>query len=138
MTSDQNNAMTNHGFKMPRLSRRTMLGRAGAIGVGAAATGGFVRPGRGRAQEKVQIRLATWAGQEEAAELQLVIDQINQTATAFEIVSEPNPADYAVKLQTTIAGGTAADLFWLSQENRSSPGSSVKVLQARTLRQSAA
>ncbi len=99
------------------MTRRTILGRAAAIGVGAAAAGSLARPGRGQAQGKVQIRLATWAGQEEAAELQLVIDQINLASTTFEIVSEPNPADYPVKLQTTIAGGTAADLFWLSQEN---------------------
>jgi len=41
---------------------------------------------------------------------------VNQAATAFEIVSEPNPADYYTRLQTTISGGNAADLFWLSQE----------------------
>lgn len=68
------------------------------------------------AAEKVTIRLATWAGVEEAKELQAVIDKINQAATTFEIVSEPAPADYYTKLQTTLAGGTAADLFWLSQE----------------------
>jgi multiple sugar transport system substrate-binding protein len=64
----------------------------------------------------VQVRLATWAGVDEAKELQGVVDKVNQAATTFEIVSEPNPADYYTKLQTTLAGGTAADLFWLSQE----------------------
>ncbi|HEY1342268.1 MAG TPA: extracellular solute-binding protein, partial [Bryobacteraceae bacterium] len=39
------------------------------------------------------------------------------SATTFEIVSEPSPGgEYYTKLQTTLAGGTAADLFWLSQE----------------------
>lgn len=66
--------------------------------------------------EKVQIRLATWAGVDEAKELQGVIDKVNAAATTFEIISEPSPADYYTKLQTTLAGGTAADLFWLSQE----------------------
>ena len=66
--------------------------------------------------EKVQIRLATWAGVDEAKELQGVIDKVNAAATTFQIVSEPSPADYYTKLQTTLAGGTAADLFWLSQE----------------------
>lgn len=72
----------------------------------AAASGG----------PKVQIRLATWAGVDEAKELQGVIDKINASATTFQIVSEPSPADYYTKLQTTLAGGTGADLFWLSQE----------------------
>ncbi len=97
------------------LTRRAVLG--GAAGIGAVAAAGPFFHRRAGAQDKATIRLATWAGQEEAAELQLVIDRVNQAATTFEIVSEPNPADYAVKLQTTIAGGTAADLFWISQEN---------------------
>ena len=36
--------------------------------------------------------------------------------TEFEIVHEPAPADYYTKLQTGLAGGTGADLIWLSQE----------------------
>jgi multiple sugar transport system substrate-binding protein len=97
-----------------RGTRRSML--RGAAGAGAVlATGPFFLR-RTSAQEKTQIRLATWAGADEAAELQTVLDKVNAEATTFEIVSEPTPADYYVKLQTTIAGGTAADLYWLSQE----------------------
>lgn len=66
--------------------------------------------------EKVRIRLATWAGVEEAKELQAVIDKVNAQATNYEIVHEPQPADYYTKIQTNLAGGTAADLLWLSQE----------------------
>jgi multiple sugar transport system substrate-binding protein len=69
-----------------------------------------------RGGEKVKIRLATWAGVDEAKELQAVIDTINAKATSFEIVQEAQPADYYTKLQTNLAGGTAADLLWLSQE----------------------
>jgi multiple sugar transport system substrate-binding protein len=116
MARDAQNPRLVEQLRSGGMNRRTVLGRAAALGVGAAAVGPFVHR-RASAQEKVQIRLATWAGQEEAAELQLVIDEINQASTTFEIVSEPSPADYAVKLQTTIAGGTVADLFWLSQEN---------------------
>jgi len=65
---------------------------------------------------KVKIRLATWAGVEEAKELQAVIDKVNAAATTYEIVHEPQPADYYTKIQTNLAGGTAADLIWLSQE----------------------
>jgi len=66
--------------------------------------------------EKAKIRLATWAGVDEAKELDAVIDKINTQATTFEIIQEAQPADYYTKLQTNLAGGTAADLLWLSQE----------------------
>ena len=65
---------------------------------------------------KTMVRLATWAGVDESKELQAVIDKINAKATTFEIVHEPQPADYYTKIQTNLAGGTAADLLWLSQE----------------------
>jgi multiple sugar transport system substrate-binding protein len=84
-----------------------------ACGGQATQTGG----GQGaQAGEKVTIRLATWAGVDESKELQAVIDKVNATATTFEIVHEAQPADYYTKLQTNLAGGTAADLLWLSQE----------------------
>jgi multiple sugar transport system substrate-binding protein len=67
--------------------------------------------------EKVTFTLTTWAGEDESAELQsLVLDPINAGQTEFEIVHQPAPADYYTKLQTTLAGGTGADLIWLSQE----------------------
>ena len=62
------------------------------------------------------ITLATWAGAEESNELQAVIDKVNAEATDFEIVHQANPADYYTKMQTMIAGNTAPDLMWLSQE----------------------
>jgi len=68
------------------------------------------------APEKVKIRLTTWAGADESKELQAVIDKVNAASQTFEIVHEPVPADYYTKLQTSIAGGTAADLMWLSHE----------------------
>ncbi len=66
--------------------------------------------------EKVTIRLTTWAGAGEAAELQQILDRINAENSEFQIVHEPAPDDYYTKVQTTLAGGTAADLIWLSQE----------------------
>jgi multiple sugar transport system substrate-binding protein len=65
---------------------------------------------------KVTIRITTWAGVEESAELQLVIDEVNAQVDHFEIVHEPAPDDYYTKVQTALAGGTSADLIWLSQE----------------------
>jgi multiple sugar transport system substrate-binding protein len=81
-----------------------------------AASGATSAPAAATSGEKVKIRLATWAGVDEAKELQAVIDKINAKATTFEIVQEAQPADYYTKLQTNLAGGTAADLLWLSQE----------------------
>ncbi len=65
---------------------------------------------------KVTITLATWVGQSEGQELQGVIDKVNAAATDFQIVSQPIPSDYYTKVQTMIAGNTAPDLMWLSQE----------------------
>jgi len=68
--------------------------------------------------EKVTIRLTTWAGEGESAELQsLVLDKINAEQAEFEIIHEPAPADYLTKVQSSLAAGTGADLIWLSQEN---------------------
>lgn len=118
MTNDQRNVDILNKAGRTQLSRREVLRRGALIGGGAALAVGLGSRGtRGAlAQGKAQVRLATWAGQEEAAELQRVIDAVNQASTTFEIVSEPSPADYYTKLQTTLAGGTSADLFWLSQE----------------------
>lgn len=100
-----------------RLSRRSALKGAGALGAATASSSlALGAPMSVGAQEKVQIRLGTWAAVEEATELQVVLDAVNAEATDFEIISEPQPSDYYTKLQTTIAGGTAPDLFWLSQE----------------------
>ena len=63
---------------------------------------------------KVTVTLTTWAGADEAKELQAVIDKINAANSDFEIVHQASPADYYTKLQTQIAGNTAPDLMWLS------------------------
>lgn len=94
-----------------RVNRRTVIKGSAAAGIA-----GSLASGQASAQDKVQIRLGTWAAEAEASELQTVIDAVNAEAEDFEIISEPQPADYYTKLQTTIAGGTAPDLFWLSQE----------------------
>ena len=69
------------------------------------------------AGDKVQIKLATWAGVDEANELQAILDELNAASTTYEIVQESSPAEYWTKLQTTVAGGTAADLIWMDQEH---------------------
>jgi multiple sugar transport system substrate-binding protein len=83
---------------------------------GTEAPGATEAPTTAPSGDKVTITLATWAGADESKELQAVIDKVNAEATDFQIVHQANPADYYTKLQTMIAGNTAPDLMWLSQE----------------------
>ncbi|MDI9636029.1 hypothetical protein QM565_09555 [Geitlerinema splendidum] len=69
------------------------------------------------AQEPVTVRISTWAGVDEAAELQVLIDEINASQSDYRIVHEPIPSDYYTQVQTQIAGGTGADLYWIDQNN---------------------
>lgn len=66
--------------------------------------------------EKVTVRLGTWAGVDEAAELQAILDKLNAESDTYQIIHEPQPADYYTKLQTSLTGKVSADMFWLSQE----------------------
>jgi multiple sugar transport system substrate-binding protein len=105
-------------FARHTMDRRTVLRRGGILGLSLAAIAGLERTYQptASAQGKAQIRLGVWAGVDEANELAAVLQPINAAAADFEIVSEPKPQDYYTQLQTTIAGGAAPDLFWLSQE----------------------
>jgi multiple sugar transport system substrate-binding protein len=71
------------------------------------------------AQDPVIVRISTWAGVDEAAELQVLIDEINASQTDYQIVHEPIPSDYFTQVQTQLAGGTGADLYWLDQNQMS-------------------
>jgi multiple sugar transport system substrate-binding protein len=101
---------------MPLLLLSLLAACGGASSTTPAASGATAAAPATTGGEKVKIRLATWAGVDESKELQAVLDKINAKATTFEIVQEAQPADYYTKLQTNLAGGTAADLLWLSQE----------------------
>jgi len=70
-----------------------------------------------QAQDPVTIRVTNWAGVDEAAEFQQIVDQVNANNTEFQVVYEPKPDDYYTQLQTQIAGKTAPDLFWLDQNH---------------------
>jgi multiple sugar transport system substrate-binding protein len=69
--------------------------------------------------QKTTLRLSTWAGADEAAELQTILDDINASNSDFEIIHEPIPADYYTTMQTQLAGGAGADLYWVDQDNMS-------------------
>lgn len=70
-----------------------------------------------QAQDKVTLRVTNWAGIDEAAEFQLIVDEVNAASDTYEIVYEPQPADYYTQLQTELAGETGPDLFWLDQDH---------------------
>ncbi len=98
-------------------SAPTATAPAGAAATAPAASAATAPPAtQVPAAEKVTINLATWAGADESKELQAVIDKVNAEATDFQIVHQSIPADYYTKVQTMIAGNTAPDLMWLSQE----------------------
>lgn len=65
----------------------------------------------------VTITISTWAGVDESAELQLILDEINTGNDVFQIVHEPIPADYYTVVQTQLAGGEGADLYWMDQNH---------------------
>ena len=67
--------------------------------------------------DKVPVKLATWAGVDEANELQAILDELNANSTTYTITAELSPSEYWTKVQTTLAGGTAADLLWVDQEH---------------------
>lgn len=67
--------------------------------------------------EPVTITISTWAGVDEAAELQGLIDEVNAENTDFQIVHEPIPSDFYTQVKTQLAGGTGADLYWIDQNN---------------------
>src|SRR5205823_4113008 len=73
--------------------------------------------GSAHAADKVTITISTWTGVDEAAQLQKIIDKINASAADYQIVHQPIPNDYTTQVKTQLAGGTAADLYWLGNED---------------------
>jgi multiple sugar transport system substrate-binding protein len=70
------------------------------------------------AQDMPTITIATWAGVDEAAEFQTIIDEINANSTDYQIVHQPTPADYYTVVETQLAApGTGADMYWMDQNH---------------------
>lgn len=70
------------------------------------------------AQDAPTITISTWAGVDEAAEFQEIIDEINANTSEYQIVHQPIPADYYTVVQTQLAApGTGADMYWMDQNN---------------------
>ncbi|HEX2184678.1 MAG TPA: extracellular solute-binding protein [Chloroflexota bacterium] len=89
---------------------------AGTALLAACGPAGGTAPGGGSAR-KVPVRFATWSvGEQDGSELQALVSRVNEAARSYELTWEPTP-DYYTKLRTQLAGGGAADVFWLDQEN---------------------
>lgn len=66
--------------------------------------------------EKVQLVIATWANESEKSEFDSIIEDLNSQSDTYVLEQMVIPQDYYTKIQTMIAGNTAPDLMWLSQE----------------------
>lgn len=66
--------------------------------------------------QKVEIRLSTWAGAEEAKQLQAILDDLNKKSTTYTIVQDSNPAEYDTRIITQLSGASGPDLFWVSAQ----------------------
>lgn len=89
----------------------------GSPAAAPASEGASAESAPAAAGEKVVVKLSTWAGVDEANELQAILDELNAASETYEIVQESSPAEYWTKVQTTIAAGTAADLLWMDQDH---------------------
>ncbi|MDR0299095.1 MAG: sugar ABC transporter substrate-binding protein [Streptococcaceae bacterium] len=66
---------------------------------------------------KVEIKIATWAGADEAKQFDKILATLNSKSKDYKITQTVIPgSDYYTKIQTMIAGQKAPDLMWLSQE----------------------
>lgn len=68
---------------------------------------------------KVNIRLSTWAGADEAKQLQGIIDKLNAKSDTYKITQDSNPADYDTRLTTQLSGSNGPDIFWVSAQRAS-------------------
>lgn len=78
------------------------------------------------AQDVPTITISTWAGVDEAAEFQEILDEINANTSDYQIIHQPIPADYYTVVQTQLAApGTGADMYWIDQNNMALKAESV-------------
>jgi len=93
-------------------------GNAGSSNGGASSGNASDNGGgsSGGSAGKVQIRLSTWAGADEAKELQAILDELNAKSDVYEIIQDSNPAEYDTRMITQLSGNSGPDLFWVSAQ----------------------
>ncbi|MEH6942840.1 ABC transporter substrate-binding protein [Bacillus sp. JJ722] len=70
----------------------------------------------GKSDKPVELKVATWAAEEEAKEFDALLNELNKEQDDYELKQMVIPKDYYVKIQTMTAGNQAPDIYWLSQE----------------------
>jgi multiple sugar transport system substrate-binding protein len=103
----------------PSIPRRSLL-RGAAHGAAAIVTASAFGPTvsllgrRAAAQEATQVRLTgAPSSPEESRLLEQVLQDFEAKFADIKVVWEPVPQQYAEKLQTDLAAGTAADVFYV-------------------------
>lgn len=66
--------------------------------------------------KKVEIHLSTWAGADEAKELQKILDDLNKKSKTYTIVQDSNPAEFDTRIITQLSGDSGPDLFWVNAQ----------------------
>ncbi len=94
-----------------KISTRTRV-KAVPLALGAALAGSM--PRIARAADTTTVRLTGWtASPEEDRLLVTVLKDFEAATPNIKVDYQPIPANYAVKLQTDIAAGTVADVFYV-------------------------
>ena len=100
-------------------SATTAAGSATTAAAGATTAAGGTATTAAAGGPKVELTMSIWAGVDEAKEFQAILDKVNASATTYHVTVQASPQDYMTKLQTGLASGTAADIFWVDVDNLS-------------------
>ena len=84
---------------------------AAILGFAGCASGGAAEPG-----DEITLTYGTWQGQDEA--MQAIADAFTAEHPEIEIDIQVTPyKEYFTKLQTSVSGGSAPDVFWMNGPN---------------------
>lgn len=101
------------GYQTRSFNRRNALKAAAGAAAVAAAVPYVSYPTRGSAQGTTQLRLSTFANPDEQKTIQTQLDAFQVANPTVSVSLEAVPTDFATKLTTDLAAGTAADVFWV-------------------------
>lgn len=95
-----------------RLTQRARVKAIPGIATALAAPAILRRPVA--AQDKTTVRLTGWTSSEQEQKLfQQVLDDFSAANPTIDLKYEPIPSDYPTKIQTDMAAGTVADVFYV-------------------------
>ncbi|GGF90499.1 ABC transporter substrate-binding protein [Paenibacillus aceti] len=101
---------------MATILSSVLLLSACSSGGNAANTGSNGAAGNSGSKEKVQLTFTTWGDVNSSSSEQKLADEFNAAHPNIEVKFEPVPGDgYATKLTTSLASGTAPDVFLIGE-----------------------